>query len=294
MIARPRLRFAVFAVLLGLGCDPGGSAGHGAVPAAIVADDAGDAGRLAAPLLATLPVRPRDGRDYARDQFGRAWLDIDHNGCDTRDDILRRDLREVRLAPSKRPCVVTAGKLADPYTAADIAFERGGGPAVDIDHVVALGDAWATGAAAWQPARRIALANDPLNLLAVDASANRAKGGSNAALWLPPNHDYRCAYVARQIAVKAKYGLWITEDEREAMQDVLRGCPDEVAPDGGPIEVPAVVSQDKKTAPRTSGGDPNYGSCKEAKARGAGPYRRGRDPEYAYYRDADGDGVVCE
>ncbi|MCY1061453.1 DUF1524 domain-containing protein [Nannocystis sp. SCPEA4] len=266
--------------------------------------------RLAALLLATLAVRPRDaGKGYAREQFGHAWADVDKNGCDTRDDILRRDLHDVRLEPGKRPCVVTAGRLADPYTDKDIEFERGGGAQVDIDHVVALHDAWATGAAAWQPARRIALANDPLNLLAVAASANRAKGGGNAAVWLPPNPAYRCAYVARQIAVKAKYGLWITEDEHATMTEVLRDCPDEVAPEGtAPIDAPIEATAHAKpharaeraaappqpAAEKPRGADPDYGTCKEAKAHGAGPYRRGVDPEYAYYRDADGDGVVCE
>lgn len=280
-------------------------------PAGEAASGSGAGARLAAPLLATLPVRPREARTgYAREQFGHAWLDVDRNGCDTRDDILQRDLKDVRLEPGKRPCVVTAGRLADPYTNKDIAFERGGGAQVDIDHVVALADAWTTGAAAWQPARRIALANDPLNLLAVAASANRAKGGSSAETWLPDNPDYRCAYVARQIAVKAKYGLWITEDERDAMSEVLRACPEQIAPEGSaPIDAPIDAPHAKprpaepakpapaKPAPAAEerrGVDPDYGSCKEAKAHGAGPYRRGVDPEYEYYRDADGDGVVCE
>jgi len=284
-----------------------------ALPAGAAASAGGAGSPLAAPLLTTLAVRPRDARTrYAREAFGHAWLDVDKNGCDTRDDILRRDLKDVRLEPGKRPCVVTAGLLADPYTDKDIAFERGGGAQVDIDHVVALADAWATGAAAWQPRRRFALANDPLNLLAVAASANRAKGGSNAALWLPDNPDYRCAYVARQIAVKAKYGLWITEDERDAMTQVLRDCPDQIAPEGdAAIDAPIDASHAKphhaepvhtkpapvKPAPaaeKPRGVDPDYGTCKEAKAHGAGPYRRGVDPEYGYYRDGDGDGVVCE
>ncbi|PCC73974.1 Excalibur calcium-binding domain-containing protein [Nannocystis exedens] len=313
MPAPSRLPLAALVVPLLLGCVPGEPAAPtGHLPAAVVVarpdDRAADASepagtRLAVPLLASLPVRPQKARPgYAREQFGHAWSDVDRNGCDTRDDILRRDLQEVQLEPGKRPCVVTAGALADPYTAKHVAFARGGGPAVDIDHVVALADAWATGAAEWQASRRIALANDPLNLLAVAASANRAKGGSNAALWLPPNPEYRCAYVARQIAVKAKYGLSVTEDERDAMQKVLRGCPDEVVPEGGgPIDAPVTAAErhrspeapaNRKTVAR--GVDPNYGSCKEARAHGAGPYRRGVDAEYAYYRDVDGDGVVCE
>jgi len=109
---------------------------------------------------------------------------------------------------------------------------RGGASEVDIDHVVALGDSWQTGAAAWPIRKRLALANDPLNLLAIDASANRQKGDANAASWLPPNKAYRCAYVARQVAVKARYQLWVIPAERDAMRRVLSTCPTLVAPKG--------------------------------------------------------------
>jgi hypothetical protein len=274
---------------------------------------AGATGRTAQALLAALPVRPHASRSgYARDQFGPAWADVDKNGCDTRDDILRRDLTKVRIEQGSRDCVVASGRLADPYTGKNIVFERGRGATVDIDHVVALSDAWVTGAATWAPERRLALANDPLNLLAVDASANRAKGSHNAAGWLPPNKRYHCAYVARQIAVKAKYGLWVTADEHRAMTQVLSRCPDEPAPtDEAPKQAPSrssttrrddppPASDRKQSAPSkpttkpTRTPDPNYGSCKNAKAHGAGPYRRGVDPEYHYYRDGDGDGIVCE
>ena len=156
-----------------------------------------------------------------------------------------------------------------------------------------------TGAADWPFKQRLALANDPLNLLAVEASANRAKSDGDAATWLPPNHAYRCAYVARQIAVKAKYGLWVTPPEREAMARVLRACPDEPAPVGdapilAPINPPAPTEPVQQAKAATRATDPDYGTCKQAKANRAGPYVRGKDPEYAYYQDRDGDGVVCE
>ena len=86
-------------------------------------------------------------------------------------------------------------------------------------------DAWQKGAAQWPAGKRLAFANDPLNLLAVDAGTNRSKGDGDAATWLPPNKSYRCAYVARQVAVKAKYGLWVTAAERDAMVRVLSTCP---------------------------------------------------------------------
>jgi hypothetical protein len=186
-----------------------------------------------ATLLAGLAVKGRAPMTgYARTQFGPAWSDVDHNGCDTRNDVLRRDLTDLALRPGTHDCVVLAGVRLDPYTGKDLHYVRGGSVGVDIDHVVALGDAWATGAQYWPAARRLALANDPLNLLAVDASANRQKGDADAASWLPPQKSYRCAYVARQVAVKAKYRLWVTAAERAAIGRVLDTCPAEPVPTG--------------------------------------------------------------
>lgn len=154
---------------------------------------------------------PKTG--YTRAQFGQTWYDTDRNGCDTRNDILRRDLASKDM---KNACKVLAGTLApDPYTGSSIRFVYGGASEIDIDHVVALSDAWQKGAATWPAGRRLALANDPLNLLAVDAAANRSKGDGDTATWLPPNKSYRCTYVARQVAVKSKYGIWVTAAERK-------------------------------------------------------------------------------
>jgi hypothetical protein len=163
---------------------------------------------------------PKTG--YDREQFGGDWASVD--GCDTRDRILARDLRRIAREPGST-CEVQSGVLADPYTASAIRFERGGASEVDIDHVVALGDAWQTGAQQWDYERRVAFANDPLNLLAVDASANRQKGDSDAASWLPPNKRFRCDYVARQIAVKRRYTGWVKPAEHDAMRRVLESCP---------------------------------------------------------------------
>jgi Protein of unknown function (DUF1524) len=155
---------------------------------------------LAAVAKLTVKGRaPKTG--YTRAQFGQAWYDADRNGCDTRNDILLRDLKSRQI---KNACKVLAGTLApDPYTGTSIRFVHGGASEVDIDHVVALSDAWQKGAARWAAGKRLALANDPLNLLAVDSAANRSKGDGDAATWLPPNKAYRCTYVARQVAVKA-------------------------------------------------------------------------------------------
>jgi hypothetical protein len=209
---------------------------------------------------------------------------VDHNGCDTRDDVLSRDLTG-RTYERGDTCVVESGTLADPYTRTRIRFTRGDGSQVDIDHVVALGDAWATGAFRWDAAKREALANDPFNLLAVDASANRQKGDGDAATWLPHNKGFRCDYVARQVGVKARYGLWTTPAEHDAMQRVLDGCPGERVPTGAKATVVVPVRQPSRTEP--------FANCAEARAAGAAPVRRG-DPGYGPALDRDGDGVACE
>ena len=186
--------------------------------------------------LATIAVKGRAPMtSYARALFGPAWADVDRNGCDTRNDILRRDLTAYVIKTGTHRCVVLRGSLRDPYTGATIAFVRGASTsrAVQIDHVVALGDAWQKGAQAWSTAQRLSFANDPLNLLAVDGPTNQRKGDGDATTWLPPHKVFRCAYVARQIAVKQRYGVWVTAAERDAMLRVLQGCPTQPLPARG-------------------------------------------------------------
>ncbi|MFI5686030.1 HNH endonuclease family protein [Streptomyces sp. NPDC051636] len=195
----------------------------------------GGAALTAAESLTVKGRAPKTG--YSRERFGSAWADTDSNSCDTRDDILKRDLEEVRF--TRGTCKVSYGLLdPDPYSGKDVTYRRGRSQ-VDIDHVVALSDAWQKGAKYWEPSKRIALANDPLNLIAVDASTNRGKGDGDTATWLPPNKAYRCPYVAAQVAVKRKYGLWVTAAEKAAMEKVLRTCPNQKLPTGGnPTEAP--------------------------------------------------------
>lgn len=179
--------------------------------------------------LETLPVKGRAPKTgYDRSAFGQAWLDADANGCDTRNDILRRDLDNAVLVAAT-PCQVASGTLKDPYTGSDIHFTRGADTsgAVQIDHVVALGNAWQTGAQQLTDVQRQSLANEPLNLLAVDGPANQEKSDGDAATWLPPNKRFRCQYVARQVSVKAAYRLWVTPAEKAAMARVLGTCPGE-------------------------------------------------------------------
>jgi hypothetical protein len=154
---------------------------------------------------------------YSRAQFGPAWADVDRNGCDTRNDILARDMPDETFKPRTHNCVVLTGTLRDPYTGKTIKFVRGpNSRAVEVDHVVSLSNAWATGAQRWSPAQRLAFANDPLNLLAVSGPANQQKGAGDAATWLPQK-SYRHDFVLRQIAVKTKYHLSVTKAEHDAM-----------------------------------------------------------------------------
>ena len=187
-------------------------------------------GRLATQVLETLAVKGRAPRTgYARtEKFGTAWDDGSGRSCDTRQRILARDLVDVVYRGGS--CTVASGVLHDPYTGRTIDFVRGQktSTAVQIDHVVALSDAWQKGAQQWDQATRVAFANDPGNLLAVDGPTNEKKGDGDAATWLPPDKSYRCAYVARQIGVKARYGVWVTKAEKEAMTRVLATCPGQV------------------------------------------------------------------
>ena len=175
---------------------------------------------------------PKTG--YARDQFGTAWKDVDRNGCDTRNDILNRDLTAKTFKVDTQECVVMTGVLLDPYSGETINFLRGVATSseVQIDHVVALSNAWQTGAFKLTIEKRTALANDPLNLLAVKGRLNSQKGDGDAATWLPPKKNYRCSYVARQVAVKYKYGLWLTAPEKAAILKLLKPCPAQLIPAG--------------------------------------------------------------
>jgi Protein of unknown function (DUF1524)/Excalibur calcium-binding domain len=257
---------------------------------------------------------PKTG--YSRAAFGTAWKDVDRNGCDTRNDMLRRDLAPVTVRAGTQGCLVVAGSLRDPYTAKTIAFRRGQttSSAVQIDHVVALSDSWQKGAQKWSSAKRESFANDPVNLLAVQGSANMSKGDGDAATWLPSNKAIRCTYVARQVRVKGKYDLWVTRAEHDAIIRVLTACPDEglvtekmatqrkastaavaAAPKPKPAPQPKPAPKpDPAPQPPASHLDPQFRTCGDAIAAGYGPYVNGQDPEYDWYTDRDGDGVVCE
>ncbi|MBO0926770.1 DUF1524 domain-containing protein [Cellulomonas sp. zg-ZUI199] len=296
----------------------------------VVAAQQSAAPQTALAVVALLEVKGRAPKTgYDRDLFGSGWVDTDRNGCDTRNDMLARDLENETFKPGTRDCVVLTGTLADPYSGTSIAFTRGQetSNAVQIDHVVALSDAWQKGAQGWDEPTRVAFANDPLNLLAVDGPLNMQKRDGDTATWLPPHKPYRCAYVARQVGVKHTYGLWVTEAERNAMVSVLSTCAEEPLPAGAkevpapapapapaaapaPAPAPAAVpapapapAEPAAPAPAPAPADPpapapapaavHYKNCAAARAAGAAPVRVG-EPGYGTHLDRDGDGIGCE
>ncbi|WP_235900697.1 GmrSD restriction endonuclease domain-containing protein [Lolliginicoccus suaedae] len=293
-----------------------------------IPDDASDELRRAYQQLASLEVKGRAPKTgYDRDLFGSAWTDdvrveAGRNGCDTRNDILRRDLDDIVIKYNSNGCVAQSGALDGPYTGQAISFGRGGDTSdVQIDHVVALSDAWQKGAQQWSPATRQDFANDPRNLLAVDAGANMEKSDGDAATWLPANKAFRCTMVAMQVNVKANYGLWVTQSERDAIERVLDSCAGIDFP--GPVpgmmrdresEPPAPVRTPEPEPERAPAPEPvytpapepvytpppasapasvYYSSCSAVKAAGAAPIRIG-DAGYSRKLDRDGDGIACE
>jgi len=178
--------------------------------------------------IETLAVKGRAPKTgYSRSAFGPAWADVDRNGCDTRNDILKRDLTQVTFRARTKDCVVESGVLLDPFSGESITFQRGERTSalVQIDHVVALSNAWQTGIFKSDLAIRKNFANDPLNLLAVKGALNSQKGDGDAATWLPPNKQFRCDYVSRQVEVKVKYNLWLTRAEKDAIMRILTNPP---------------------------------------------------------------------
>jgi hypothetical protein len=220
-MSRWEIRIAAVVAALALGAIPNSATG--------VEQESG----MATAVLETLAVKGRAPKTgYTRAQFGPAWADVDRNGCDTRNDILKRDLTSITYRAKTRNCVVETGTLVDRYSGETINFVKGNisSMEVQIDHVVALSNAWQTGAFKLSADQRKALSNDPLNLFAVKGRLNSQKGDGDAATWLPPLKSFRCSYVAQQIAVKAKYSLWVTAPEKAAMVSILAKCPTQKVP----------------------------------------------------------------
>lgn len=192
--------------------------------------DASTTAPLALDLLNQLEVKGRAAKSgYARTKFYSSWPTID--GCSLRQRIIKRELGDSAVLDSKDNCTVVSGEFDEPYTGSHMIFYQKSDltKGVQIDHVVALSDAWQKGAQNLSSEKRYQLATDPLNLLAVDSKTNQSKSDGDAATWLPPNKKFRCTYVARQVSVKYKYSLWVTSAEKSAIETVLKSCPNEHA-----------------------------------------------------------------
>ena len=181
---------------------------------------------LATEVLDKLEVKGRAPKtDYARDQFYSGWPTVE--GCNLRQKIIKREFGDSAVLDG---CTVVAGEFEEPYTGEYRKYtDKSEISKLQIDHVVALSEAWQKGAQNLEKETRYEIATDPLNLLAVDGAANQQKSDGDAATWLPPNKKFRCQYVARQVSVKYKYQLWVTDAEKAAIAGVLQNCPQEPA-----------------------------------------------------------------
>lgn len=238
---------------------------------------------------------------YSRDEY-KHWTDADADGCSTRHEVLYRQ----NLVRPRPRCTAQTGLWRSVYDNKTVVRAR----SLDIDHMVPLAESWRSGAAAWNDGTRERFANDldaPYSLIAVTATTNRSKGDKDPALWLPPNRSWRCTYVSRWVAVKWRWSLKIDAGEKARVLAIMNTCTRSkrmvAAPVRALIGLAAVdgvedTGADDSVNPLPpdvgAGDDPRYATCAEAVAAGYGPYRKGIDPEYAWYRDGDSDGVVCE
>ena len=234
-------------------------------------------------LIGKLDVKGERNAGYDRDLF-ELWIDANSNGCDTRDEVLYRQNRD-----SSTYCGASRGIWKSAYDGLRFTDSSD----LDVDHFVPLSEAWGSGAKKWNAKTRTRFANDlyGYSLLAVSASSNRSKGDSDPSEWLPRS-SFQCVYAARWAAVKYRWRLSVDRGERAELRQIMRGCPKKS------LRVSATrrakIGFKGKGGGGNGGLDPRFPTCSAAKAAGYGPYLQGRDPEYAWYRDADGDGIVCE
>lgn len=260
-----------------------------AVPAGYGAGSGEEVSLPLSEAIARLPVAEEVTSGYERERF-KHWVDADGDCQDARSEVLLEESRK----KARGRCEATKGRWLSTYDG--VTLERPGG--LDIDHMVALKESWESGADAWSDEQREAYANDlgdPRSLIAVTAATNRSKGDQDPADWMPEATSYHCTYVADWVAVKIRWSLFADRAEKAALEDIAAGCDDaeitvrlaEVNPASGgdePSDTPSPEPSD----------DPRFDTCAQAIAKGYGPYRKGHDPEYDWYRDGDKDGSVCD
>lgn len=159
----------------------------------------------------------RDLFPHWRDASTWGWPVEPNDDCDSRSAALYRDGEDVGMSST---CTKLTGTWVDPYGGGkyDAASD------IDIDHVVPLGNAWATGAADWDEDERTAYANDPEVIVSADDSLNQSKSDQDPSEWVPPNEDAACLYATRWVLVKDKYDLWVTSAEKTKLSSMLETC----------------------------------------------------------------------
>ncbi|MDM7854563.1 excalibur calcium-binding domain-containing protein [Cellulomonas alba] len=258
----------------------------------LVASPSQAASRVSAlTLLDQLKVSAESSSGYARTKFG-GWVDANHDGQDTRAEVLISESRSTVTFTSSTHRTVKTGRWVSGYDRKTFTAAS----KLDIDHMVPLAEAWGSGAKTWSASTRKAYANDlgyASSLVAVSAASNRSKSDRDPARWLPPSKAYRCAYVSSWVAVKWRWSLNVDKAEKAAATATLKGCSTSSRLVAKPAKATIVRAATSSTAP-PSRLDPRFATCTAATAAGYGPYVQGRDPEYAWYIDRDHDGVVCE
>lgn len=245
-------------------------------------------------LLAKIQVRSEYSSGYSRDYF-KHWVDANQNGCNTRYEVL---IAEASIKPRiSNGCYLSGGKWISKYDGVVFMSPK----QMDIDHMVPLAEAWASGAYKWSASTREAFANDlgyARSLIGVSASSNRSKSDKDPWLWMPPQGAFACQYVDDWIAVKYRWGLSVDSTERADLLRKIINCGKRAylaTPPKAAVRFSSSSNSNSNPAPtRNSGQDPRFETCRLAKASGYGPYYRGKDSEYSWYRDGDSDGIACE
>lgn len=243
-----------------------------------------------AKLLATLKVKAEKGSTtYERDYF-RHWIDADGDGCDTRDEVLQQE------SLTSITCDLIGGSWSSAYDG----VKTNDASKFDIDHFIPLKEAWESGAYSWDENTRKEFANDltySASLIAVSASSNRSKSDRDPSQWMPKQSSYTCKYVASWIAVKYRWSLSVDAKEKTVLAAKAKACGKKAnisKPTKATIVKGTTASPTDPETP-TGGLDPRFASCAEAKRNGYNNYyTKGVNPEYKWYEDRDGDGVVCE
>jgi Protein of unknown function (DUF1524) len=204
--------------------------------------------------IAALKVASENHSGYDRSKFPH-WVDADHDGCDTREEVL---LAEAIVKPHKGAgCTLTGGRW---YSYYDNKYWSDTNR-IDIDHVVALAEAWESGARTWTTDRRKAYAkdlDDRRTLVGVTDTVNAAKSADDPANWLPPVASMRCRYVRNWVAIKIRWWLTVNNAEKNALTWIASGCPNDTLTVTRTAKPGSSTSTTTTTQPPSGNCSPSY------------------------------------